>query len=73
MGIANMPGPGDTLFDARGPSSWAEKLREGWFTHGYWYFIACRGVSRCVLRCRSIRSIRIYLFLIVFYVFSIVF
>eukprot|EP00435_Cladocopium_sp_Y103_P022111 s490_g5.t1 len=27
VGIANMPGPGDTLFG-------------GWFTHGYWYFIA---------------------------------
>eukprot|EP00931_Biecheleriopsis_adriatica_P004865 TRINITY_DN106468_c0_g1_i1.p1 TRINITY_DN106468_c0_g1~~TRINITY_DN106468_c0_g1_i1.p1 ORF type:complete len:1110 (+),score=220.45 TRINITY_DN106468_c0_g1_i1:67-3396(+) len=27
VGIANMPGPGDTLFG-------------GWFTHGYWYFMA---------------------------------
>lgn len=31
VGIANMPGPGDTLFG-------------GWFTHGYWYFISyCMG------------------------------
>ena len=51
-----MPGPGDTLFGVQsletaqetksfGKRSVEQKctvaILQGWFTHGYWYFIAC--------------------------------